>query len=306
LIGANYHMQRIYDLIRTLSDTDVSVLIQGETGTGKELVARAIHYNSPRRSQPFVKVDCAALTETLLESELFGHVTGAFTGATRDRVGRFKSADGGTLFLDEVGNIPLVLQTKLLRVLQDRQFERVGDDKTISVDVRVTAASNTPLETLVNKGNFRRDLFYRLNIVAIHLPPLRERKEDIPLLVAHFLERFHQKHNRVVKRLSRAAMNKLLSHDWPGNVRELENALEQAVVLSRGDVIEPQDLGIAHPEPVSPAESPTTLKAILRDAERSAIFNALREANWNKEMAAEHLGISRSSLYEKLKGYGME
>jgi len=304
LVGANHQMRRVYELIKTVSDTDVSVLVQGETGTGKELVAKAIHYNSVRRSRPFVKVDCAALTETLLESELFGHVAGAFTGATSERIGRFKAADTGTLFLDEVGNIPLPLQAKLLRVLQDREFEAVGGDATVAVDVRVIAASNVPLQERVEHGTFRRDLFYRLNVVSIFIPPLRERKEDIPLLVAHFLKRFREKHGRKVSRLSRAATDRLLLHDWLGNVRELENAIEQAVVLGKGQVIEAEDLKVGSAATAPSTEHAGTLKDVLREAERSAILKALREANWDKDDAARKLGISRSSMYSKLREFG--
>lgn len=304
LIGTNPQMRRLYELIRAVSGTDVSVLIQGDTGTGKELVAKAIHYNSARRSRPFVKVDCAALTETLLESELFGHVAGAFTGATQERVGRFKAADSGTLFLDEVGNIPLPLQAKLLRVLQDHEFEPVGGDRTVSVDVRVISASNVPLREKVDEGSFRRDLFYRLNVVGLYIPPLGERKEDIPLLVAHFLERFRKKHARPAERLSRAAMEKLLLHDWPGNVRELENVIEQAVVLCPGEVIEPADLRLPVPETAT-ASGCGTLKDILHQAEYAALVRALREAGGDKDAAAQALGVSRSTLYSKLSKFGL-
>jgi len=305
LVGANPQMRRIYELIRTLGDADVSVLIQGDTGTGKELVAKAIHYNSARRARPFVKVDCAALTETLLESELFGHVEGAFTGATAPRVGRFKAADTGTLFLDEVGNIPLPLQAKLLRVLQDKQFEPVGGDNTVTVDVRVIAASNVPLQEQADSGTFRRDLFYRLNVVSIFLPPLRDRKEDIPLLAAHFLKRLKEKHSRPQTRLSQAGLDRLLLHDWPGNVRELENAIEHAVLLCKGDVIEPGDLSVGAQSPHAPERPGGSLKEMLREAERRALLGALRAADWNKARAARSLGISRSSFYGKLKEFGV-
>jgi len=305
LLGHNPRMQEVYDLIAAISDTDANVLIQGDTGTGKELVAKAIHYNSPRRDKPFVKVDCAALAETLLESELFGHVKGAYTGATRDREGRFRMADGGTIFLDEVGNIAQPIQVKLLRVLQDSEFEPVGGDHSIRVDVRILAATNQDLAQLIEKGAFRRDLFYRINVVRVVLPPLRERRDDVPLLAQHFMEVFREKNGRNVQNLSPAAINKLQAYEWPGNVRELENLMERAVILSRGEIIGTADLPLGEDsDSVSaPTDRSRTLKEAAEAAERKAILEALERSDGDKEEAAQQLDISRASLYSKIKKF---
>ncbi|MEW6356803.1 MAG: sigma-54 dependent transcriptional regulator [Planctomycetota bacterium] len=304
IIGQSPKMQQVYDLIQSVSQTDASVLIQGETGTGKELVARAIHYNSPRKDKPFVKVDCAALTETLLESELFGHVKGSFTGASRDRDGRFRTAHKGTIFLDEIGNMPMTTQTKLLRVLQDNQFEPVGGDQPISIDVRVITATNADLAVYVKEGKFRSDLYYRLNVIAIHLPPLREKKADIPALVAKFLVQYREKNNRPITSISRPALHKLMSHDWPGNVRELENMIERAVILCKGDTIEPQDLSLPHDVDL-PDMREKTLDDAIAEVEKRIILDALQTHNGNKIEAAKALGISRASLYNKLKRHNL-
>ena len=306
MIGGNRKMQEVYDLIASVSDTDASVLIQGETGTGKELVAKAIHFNSSRRAKPFVKVDCASLTATLLESELFGHVRGSFTGATRDREGRFRAADGGTIFLDEIGNVPLELQAKLLRVLQDREFEPVGDDRTVRVDVRVISASNEELAKLLAEGRFRQDLFYRINVVRVALPPLRERRDDVPILARHFLESCRERTGRSVRGFTPAAMRKLEGYDWPGNVRELENVVERAVILAGDEMIRTEDLPLGE-EPIgAPDETEAaTLRDAVDEAERCAILNALERTDWEKGAAAEALGISRASLYGKIKRHGI-
>src|ERR1051326_192106 len=231
IIGSGRAMKRIFELVDTIAGLTSTVLIQGETGTGKELIAKAIHFNSPRKDQKMVSINCGAIPENLLESELFGHVKGAFTGAVQTRIGRFEQASGGTIFLDEIGNMPVSLQVKLLRVLQEREFERVGGNSTIKVDVRIIAATNKDLAASVKSGEFRRDLYYRLNVVSVVMPPLRERSADIPLLVGHFVEKYSQKFSIKAKRISREAMSSLMNYSWPGNVRELENAIERALVL---------------------------------------------------------------------------
>ncbi len=301
IVGDSPPMQRVYSLVESVADTDANVLIQGETGTGKELVAKAIHNRSARRHGPFVKVDCAALSESLLESELFGHVRGAFTGADSRRDGRFRTADGGTLFLDEISNVPLSVQAKLLRVIQDSEFEPVGGDQTVRVDVRVIAASNVALDALVEEGAFRRDLFYRLNVVQIPLPPLRERLDDIPLLVAHFLMKYSAKNRSRAQRVSRAAVNKLMAYDWPGNVRELENMIERAVILCQNDTIGPEDLPLPIDRYAPPGADIPPLKEALRQAERQIILHALEQCDYDKELAAKRLKISRASIYNKIK-----
>ncbi|MFQ5963353.1 MAG: sigma-54-dependent transcriptional regulator [Candidatus Scalinduaceae bacterium] len=302
IIGESHKMKKVYALINSVSDTEANVLIQGETGTGKELVARAIHYNSMRKDKPFIKVDCASLTETLLESELFGHVKGSFTGATKDRIGRFRMADKGTIFLDEIGNIPFHIQAKLLGVLQDCEFEAVGSDKTLKVDVRIITATNTDLESCVQKGTFRKDLFYRLKVITINLPPLRERLDDVSLLAAHFLKKYCKKNNRNVKGVSRTALRKLMCYDWPGNVRELENMIERSVVLSKADTIETEDLQLSYEEyPFKTEKNDKTFHNMIDIAERQIISDTLNKVNWDKEKAAELLKISRASLYNKIK-----
>ena len=304
IIGQSRQMQQVYALISSVADTDANVLIEGPTGTGKELVAKAIHYSSPRKDQPFVKVDCAALSESLLESELFGHVHGSFTGATRDRPGRFRTAHMGTIFLDEVSNIPLSVQAKLLRVLQDSEFEPVGGDATVRVDVRVLAATNVPIEDRVEAGQFRRDLFYRLNVVRIELPPLRDRLDDIPALVAHFMRKYKDKNRRQVDDVSGQALDKLMGYQWPGNVRELENLIERALILCQGKTIGPDDIALpADRYSAPPDANVTSLKEALQAAERHVILDALRKCDGDKTLAAKRLQISRASIYSKIKAY---
>jgi len=301
IIGESPKIKKIFEIISDVSNTEANILIQGETGTGKELVARAIHYDSVRKNYPFVKVDCAALTETLLESELFGHEKGAFTGAIKDRVGRFRTADGGTIFLDEIGNIPITVQAKLLRVLQDCEFEAVGSDKPVKVDVRIIAATNADLEENVEKGIFRRDLFYRLNVIRIFLPPLRERIDDISILASHFLSIYSKKNRKKVDRISSEALNNLTSYLWPGNVRELENIIERAVILCKGNVIEPVDIPLYQGKTVSPMElSGKPLQELIDQVERQIIINTLKLTDSDKEKAAKILQISRAGLYNKL------
>jgi len=301
IIGESVKIKKIFEIISNVSNTEANILIQGETGTGKELVARAIHYNSARKNYPFVKVDCAALTETLLESELFGHEKGAFTGAIKDRIGRFRTADHGTIFLDEIGNGSLAVQAKLLRVLQDSEFEAVGGDKPIKVDVRIIAATNADLEGYVEKGQFRRDLFYRLNVIRIFLPPLRERTDDIPLLASHFLSIHNKKNRKTVEGISREALNKLMSYTWPGNIRELENVIERAVILCKGKVIEPEDIPLYQEKTGFPQGlSGKPLQELIDQVERQIIINTLELTGADKEKAAKILQISRASLYNKL------
>ncbi|OHB93862.1 MAG: Fis family transcriptional regulator [Planctomycetes bacterium RIFCSPHIGHO2_12_42_15] len=301
IIGESAKIKKVFEIISNVSNTEANILIQGETGTGKELAARAIHYNSARKNYPFVKVDCAALTETLLESELFGHEKGAFTGAIKDRIGRFRTADHGTIFLDEIGNISLAVQAKLLRVLQDSEFEAVGGDKPIKVDVRIIAATNADLEGNVEKGLFRRDLFYRLNVIRIFLPPLRERADDIPLLASHFLSIHNEKNRKTVEGISREAINKLMSYTWQGNIRELENVIERAVILCKGKVIEPADIPLYQEKTGFPQGlSGKPLQELMDQVERQIIINTLELTGTDKEKAAKVLQISRASLYNKL------
>jgi len=306
IIGRSKQMQQIFELIEVLADTDCAILIEGESGTGKELVSRAIHHESRRRDRPFIKVNCSAIVEGLFESELFGHVRGAFSGAIRDKVGKFELADGGTIFLDEIADMPLSLQPKLLRVLQDMEFERVGDTKTRKVDVRVIAATNRNLKEEIKAGRFREDLYYRLCVVPVVIPPLRERKEDIPLLVSHFLEKCHRKMpNRPrVTDISPDALSALLDYDWPGNVRELENAIEHAYIKSRTERIE---LSSLPPTILNKAETSyqnTTLsqsEETIDELERRRILDLLRKYKGNKSLVARTLGISRTTLWRRLK-----
>jgi len=299
IVGKDRKMQVIYRLIEDISPTDTTVLIQGESGTGKEMVANAIHQLSQRKENPFVVINCSAYPETLLESELFGHEKGAFTGAMQQKMGRFEQADGGTVFLDEIGEISPSAQIRLLRVLQTRKFERVGGTKTHSVDVRILAATNKDLLAEVKAGRFREDLFYRLNVIPLILPPLRERVNDIPLLARFFLLHFVREQQKSVEDFSPQAMRVLFAHSWPGNVRELENTVEHAVVLARGTIIDaidfPSGLLVQSPHP---DDFPT-----LEDHEKQLFLSVLSACGWNKKQAAERLGISRSTLYEKLKKY---
>ncbi|OGW49986.1 MAG: hypothetical protein A2Z50_02160 [Nitrospirae bacterium RBG_19FT_COMBO_42_15] len=305
IIGRSKKMQSLFDIIERVSKIDSNVIIMGESGTGKGLVASVIHQNSARKAKPFVKVNCAALTEALLESELFGHEKGAFTGAIRKRFGRFEIASGGTIFLDELGDIPPSIQVKLLRVLQEHEFERVGGEETIKTDVRLISATKMDLEKLVGEGKFREDLFYRLKVIPIFLPPLRDRKEDIPLLVEHFLKKFNERLGRVAM-LSSEAIKTLMDYDFPGNIRELENIIERAVALATGDVIKSIDLITAVGEGAPIAEKGgeiPSLKEVLSKTESNHLLRVLERTNWNKVEAARILGISRKSLWEKLKYY---
>jgi two-component system response regulator HydG len=301
MVGKDPKMQFIYKLIEDVAPTDATVLIQGESGTGKELVARAIHQHSSRSDKPFVVINCSAYPSTLLESELFGHEKGAFTGASRRRAGRFEQAHGGTVFLDEIGEISATAQIKLLRVLQSQKFERVGGEQTITVDVRILAATNKSLLEEVKAGKFREDLFYRLNVIPIQLPPLRERQNDIPLLARHFLHKFAERQKKDLREFSSEAMRILLNHRWTGNVRELENTIEHAVVLAKGNSVEGVDL----PQLITgqATEAPPAAGKTITGNEARLLKEVLEECNWNKTEAAQRLGISRSTLYEKIKRY---
>ena len=305
IIGKDPKMQTIYKLVEDIAHTDATILIQGETGTGKELVARAIYKESLRKNKPFVVINCAAYPSTLLESELFGHEKGAFTGAIRKKIGRFEQADGGTVFLDEIGEIPLPSQIKLLRVLQTQKFERLGGEQTLTVNVRIIAATNKDLIQEVKKGYFREDLYYRLNVIPILLPPLRNRRNDIPLLARHFQRKFAAEHGDDVRDFSSEVMRRLLDYPWPGNVRELENTIEHAVVLSKGQRTEVTHLPsiLSREESLSqPAERRDRVGTIT-DHEKKLLIDVLKGCNWNKSKAASQLGISRSTLYGKIKKY---
>jgi two-component system nitrogen regulation response regulator NtrX len=309
MIGESYAMAKLREQVAMAAPTNGRVLIIGENGTGKELVARNIHGMSRRRSAPFVEVNCAAIPEELIESELFGHVRGAFTGAVADRRGKFETAHGGTIFLDEIGDMSLKTQAKVLRALEEQSFERVGGKDTVKVDVRVIAASNRDLSSLIRAGRFREDLFYRLSVIPIEVPPLRARTEDIPLLVDHFVRLFSAENGKRIKTLSGEALAYFVAYDWPGNVRELRNMVERLVIMGPRDVIEADDL----PSPLRPkerwSEAAEPRERSLRDArdgfERAYILAELRACDWNMTRTAERLGIERSHLYRKIKAYGI-
>jgi DNA-binding NtrC family response regulator len=307
IIGQSPVMREVFAKIEKVASTSTTALIRGESGTGKELVAQAVHHQSSRKEKPFIKAVCAALPEGLLESELFGHVKGSFTGAIQDREGRFEAAHGGTIFLDEIGDIPLSTQVKLLRVLQERQFERVGDSKTITVDVRVIAATNKNLEEGLKKESFREDLYYRLNVVSIYLPPLRQRKEDIPLLVDFFLKRISKQQNISLPKINPNTLNILLNYSWPGNIRELENAIEHALVMGNREIINPDDLPITVQSGQIPRGTNVSMEtgATLEDMEKQMLLTALQRTNHNQTKAAQLLGITRRTLGYRMKKYGI-
>ena len=300
MVGASRALRSVIDQVETVAATDSSVLIEGETGTGKELIARSIHRQSERRAAPFVKLNCAAIPAELVESELFGHEKGAFTGATNQRLGRFEAAHRGTLFLDEIGDMPLNLQAKLLRVLQEGQFERLGSTYTRSVDVRIVAATNQNLLGMVAEKQFRMDLYYRLNVFPIALPPLRQRPGDIPLLVAHFVEQFANRLSKNISRIPQGAMGALIRYPWPGNIRELRNYIERAVILTKGEVLQTPALpspGITHQEPIT-----------LDQSERAHILKVLDQSNWvvgGRFGAAARLGLKRTTLIDRMRKHGL-
>jgi Nif-specific regulatory protein len=332
IIGDSPAMHDVFATVGQVANSRATVLLLGETGTGKEMIAKAIHYNSPRRDRPFIRVNCGALTGTLLESELFGHIKGSFTGAIRDKIGRFEAADGGTIFLDEIGTLEPLLQVKLLRVLQEREFERVGDTQTVKVDVRVIAATNVDLQEEVAKSQFREDLFYRLNVVSVYLPPLRNRREDIPRLIDHFLDKYNALNDRRLRRISRDMLNVLLRYPWPGNVRELENAIERAVVLSNDEDFTEELLPLsvrmfaAQRRTTQSSESVETLtrrlseqamadyelregeiyQLVIDQIEHALIERALSKCGGVKTKAADFLGINRNTLNKKVKELGIE
>jgi two-component system response regulator HydG len=306
-------MTNLLETVAQVAPSEATVLITGDSGTGKELIAGAIHFNSHRKDGPFIKLNCAAITETLLESELFGHEKGAFTGAERRKEGRFYQAHGGSLFLDEVSEMSLTMQVKLLRVLQEREFTRVGGETTIPVDVRMMAATNKNLPELIGKGEFREDLYYRLNVVGLEIAPLKKRREDIPLLAQHFLEVFAARNNKGIKGYTPRAMDLLIRYAWPGNVRELMNAIERAVVLSQSDFLSEKDFTIIHGSEVTRNEpgtdsADTQIKmdgaTPLEAVEKTTILSTLEASGGNKSEAARRLGITRKTLHKKLRAYG--
>ena len=310
IISQSAQMQEVLSTASRVAQTHAPVLIRGESGTGKELIARAIHFNSPRSGKPFIAVNCAALNDNLLESELFGHEKGAFTGAEKQRRGRFELADGGTIFLDEIGDISPATQVRLLRVLQEQQFERLGGSETISVDVRVVAATNKNLETAITEGKFREDLFYRLNVVSVEIPGLRHRREDISLLLDHFLLRFTKEHKRKKLTYSKEAWEQLIRYDFPGNVRELENIVQRSVIFSRGELITTDDLpvvvrGASH-ESSQKKEDTGSFPEQIEKLEKDLIFEALRVNGNNQSKAAELLGLSERNLRYRLKKWGVK
>ncbi|MDJ0808798.1 MAG: sigma-54 dependent transcriptional regulator [Desulfobacterales bacterium] len=301
MIAQSVAMQRIFQLIQDVAPMDSTILITGETGTGKELAAKAIHSNSSRRNGPFVTVNCGAVPENLMESELFGYQKGAFTSAAETKKGRLELANGGTLFLDEIGDISMRMQVDLLRVLENRVFYRVGGTQPLEADFRVIAATNRDLKASVATGDFREDFYYRLNVISFEMPPLRERKEDIPLLAEHFLLRYIQETGKAVRRISRGAMDEMMLHEWPGNIRELRNAIERAVVIGKSDQIVPEELPFYQPECPPPVFSGS-----LRQMEQAHITHVLVENDWNMSRCARLLGIDRSTLYNKIKRYNIQ
>src|SRR3982751_821879 len=307
IIGKSKKMHEVLELVESVAGSDANILIQGENGTGKELIANAIHYNSNRVKGPFIKINCAAIPKDLIESELFGYKKGAFTGATTDKVGLFEMAEGGSLLLDEIGEMPPYLQTKLLRVLQEREYRPIGSDRLVHVDFRLICATNIDLEVALREGKLREDLYFRINTITLRVPPLRERSEDIPLLCNHFLSKFNQRYQKAVRSISPAAYHLLIRNRWPGNVRELENAIERSVLVSKTGEISPNDLPESIREEGDPAqESPLPPHRTLAEIEKMAIVQTLQRTNWNKQEAAQILGLYRPTLYSKMKKHDIQ
>ncbi|OPZ28491.1 MAG: Transcriptional regulatory protein ZraR [Deltaproteobacteria bacterium ADurb.BinA179] len=307
IIGKSPSMIRLLETTSKAAASDATVLITGESGTGKEMIAGAIHFNSTRENHPFIKLNCAAISEGLLESELFGHEKGAFTGAVRRREGRFSQAHRGSLFLDEISEMSMAMQAKLLRVIQEKEFTRVGGEEVLTVDVRIITATNRDLLAEVQQGNFREDLYYRLNVINLKVPPLRERREDIPLLAEHFLKMFSAKNDKAIKGFTPQAMDRLIRYRWPGNVREMMNAVESAVVLSDSEYISESDLSLLHAElPSQEAAAPVSADLPLEEVEKTTILKTLEISGGNKSEAARKLGITRATLHKKLKKYRVQ
>lgn len=307
IIGNHPKMVEIFEMIGRVAQSEITVLIQGESGTGKDLIAKTIHYNSDRKEKPLVTINCGALTDSLMTTELFGHTKGAFTGAVKDTIGRIQSADGGTLILDEIGEVPIHLQKTLLRVIEEKEFERVGDSRPIKVDVRIISTTNRILEKEVKKGNFREDLFYRLSVVPIRIPPLRERASDIPLLVNYFVKKYHK--GKAPLRIEPEVMEHLKTYPWPGNIRELANVIQQMVVLCRNNTITMNDLPLplfSHEESLPKKAGRVNLMKMTSDLERKWILNKLEEADWNQGKAAELLGITRKMLINRINKYHLK
>jgi DNA-binding NtrC family response regulator len=307
IVGQSKKMKELFELVESVAASDANILIQGENGTGKELIANAIHYNSNRVKGPFIKINCAAIPKDLIESELFGYKKGAFTGAQTDKVGLFEMAEGGSLLLDEIGEMPPYLQTKLLRVLQEREYRPIGSDRLVHVDFRLICATNIDLDVALREGKLREDLYFRINTITLRVPPVRERTEDIPLLCTHFLSKFNERYQRTVRSISPAAYHLLIRNRWPGNVRELENAIERAVLVSKTGEISPADL----PETIREEGSPTQEFTIpphrsLAEIEKMAILQTLQRTNWNKQEAAQILGLYRPTLYSKMKKHDIQ
>lgn len=305
LIGKSHKMEQVFELIRTVAKSNATVLIQGETGTGKELAARAIHAASNRKSGPFIPVNCANLPETLLETELFGHEKGAFTGAITQKKGKFEVAHRGSLLLDEIGDISLNVQLHLLRVIEQKEFTRVGGNQVIKVDVRIISSTNKDLKKAIEQEKFREDLFYRLNVVSIHLPPLREKTEDIPVLAHYFLRKYNVENNKNITDFSPKAMEFFMNYRWPGNVRELENAIEHSVVIAKDEIIQFNDLPVLMRKHSAKETFPLTTDKTMAELEKEYIIKVLKENNWNRTRTARILGIERVTLYNKIKSYGL-
>ena len=315
IIGKSKKMRELYEIISTVSTTDANILITGDTGTGKELVAKAIHFNSLRNEKPFVPINCAALPDNIIESELFGHEPGSFTGAVRRRVGRFEFCSGGTIFLDEIASMPLSIQAKLLRVLQERKVERLGSNESINVDVRIVTATNKDLTDMVNNGKFREDLFFRLNVIPINIPPLSERKEDIPLLANHFLEKYNKTNKKDIKRVSEDVLNTLISYDWPGNVREFENVFERAVIMAKKDIIGELHLPVDFCTALMREGPKATLvneqiissglQIFIENCEKEYLTKVLQKCNGNVKVSAEYAKTEEKTFYRRMKKYNL-